>query len=128
MVKTLVRWLFTFAVGAAGVMHFLKPDGFVSIVPAYLPNPLLLVQISGAAEIAGALGLQTPWPKLRRAAAIGLMLLFVSVFPANLYQAMHDIPINGKHISPVILWGRLFLQPILIWLVWWCTTPPKAER
>ena len=48
----------------AGILHFLRPDGFVRIVPPYLPNPLLLVQLSGAAEIAGALGLLVPATRL----------------------------------------------------------------
>jgi uncharacterized membrane protein len=126
--KLFVRWLFTLAVGTSGVLHMIKPAGFVAIVPASFPSPLLLVYVSGVAELAGAVGLQVPWPGLRRWASFGLMALFVAVFPANVNMALHDLPMGGEHLSPAVLWGRLALQPVLIWLAWWCTSRSRAAR
>jgi uncharacterized membrane protein len=126
--KLVVRWLFTLAVGTAGVLHLVRPDGFVAIVPAWLPSPQWLVYFSGVAEIAGAVGLQAPWPDLRPYASYGLVALFIAVFPANVNMAMNDIPMNGKAVPPLLLWGRLPLQAILIWLAWWCTSRPAATR
>ena len=42
---------------AIGIAHFRSPDGFVEIIPAFLPFPLLLVYLSGAMEIAGGLAM-----------------------------------------------------------------------
>lgn len=106
---------------AVGVMHFVKPGFFVSIVPAWLPAPLLLVLVSGAAEIAGGLGLLHP--STRGWAGLGLMALYVAVFPANVNQALHHIPVNGQTVPPLLLWGRLLLQPVFIAWAWWCSRP-----
>ena len=56
--------------GAAGVFHFLGHRFFERIVPPWVPNAALAVQISGVAELAGAIGLL--WPKTRRAAESGV--------------------------------------------------------
>ena len=55
-----LRVLLAVAMMAVGVLHFVQPAPFVAIVPQLLPAPLALVLISGAAEIAGGLGLLIP--------------------------------------------------------------------
>src|SRR5258708_22265585 len=47
-------------------------------------------------EILGGLGLLVPWA--RRAAAWGLVALYVAVFPANLNMALHQIR-SEEHTS-----------------------------
>jgi uncharacterized membrane protein len=119
----------------AGSLHFLSPGPYLKIMPPYLPWHSLLVQVSGAAEIAGGLGLLVP--RLRRPAAWGLVALLIAVFPANLYMATANIPMGSAPMSLVLLWGRLPLQAVLIWWVLACTqprliinvaTPPKNSR
>ena len=51
----------------AGWQHFRIPETYVKIIPPGLPWRTAAVYISGAAEIAGGLGLLIP--ALRRAAA-----------------------------------------------------------
>ncbi|MFD2786853.1 DoxX family protein [Hymenobacter rubripertinctus] len=99
----------------AGLMHFLRPEGFLRIVPPYLPHPLLLVHLSGAAEIAGALGLLVP--ATRRWAAWGLIALLVAVFPANVY--MLQTGGAGMVVPEWALWVRLPLQLVLLGWAWW---------
>ncbi len=74
-----------------------------------------MVDISGAAEMAGGIGLLIP--VLRRAAAWGLVALLIAVFPANIYMAMDNIQFTARPLSPALLWGRLLLQPLFIWWV-----------
>ena len=71
----------------AATAHFAEPrrSGLVAIVPPRLPRPDLVVTASGALELAGAVGLLIP--PLRTAAAIGLALLLLAVFPANVRAA-----------------------------------------
>jgi len=104
----------------AGVGHFTNEAFFVRIVPPWLPNALLMVQISGVAEIAGGLGILIP--QLRRAAGIGLIALLIAVFPANLHMAVH--PEQFADIAPPgMLYFRLPLQLVgLVW-TWWATKP-----
>src|SRR3954451_3039095 len=108
--KNVARFLLALFVGFAGVTHFTSPAFYVSIVPASLPRPELLVQLSGIAELAGAIGLLIP--ATRRLAGIGLIALFVAVFPANVNMAIHQLPFEGRPVAPALLWGRLFLQPL----------------
>ena len=100
---------------AAGVLHFLRPDAYVRIMPPYLPAPRALVFASGAAEIAGGLGLW--FGRLRPAAAWGLAALLVAVLPANVEMARR--PALAPGIPAWALWARLALQPLLIALVLW---------
>jgi uncharacterized membrane protein len=99
----------------SGMLHFVKPELFRQIVPPALPNPALLVAISGAAEIAGAVGLCLP--VTRRSAALGLVALLFAVFPANVYMALaHE---RFARVAPAwILFARLPLQAVLIAWVW----------
>ncbi len=108
----------------SGVLHFLRPEPFVRIVPPVLPTPVLLVYLSGCAEILGAMGLQIS--RFRNAAGWGLVALLVAVFPANVFM-LTTHPYIGELLVPTwILWLRLPLQFALIYLVWWCTRPQPA--
>src|SRR5687767_6281857 len=117
--RSLLRWLLALAMITVGVAHFVMPAPFVRIVPAALPHPLLLVYLSGAAEIAGGLGLLAPWAGVRRAAAWGLVALYIAVFPANLNQAWNGVQFEGgRPIAAWILWARLPFQALFIYWAW----------
>ena len=127
VVKTVLRWLMTVLMTFVGVMHFVKPAGFVAIVPAQLPAPLLLVQVSGVAEILGGLGLILP--QTRRLAAWGLIALYIAVFPANVNAAVNHLPLDGRPVAPALLWARLPLQLVLIaWAYWYTRPTPVTSR
>ncbi|HEX8425018.1 DoxX family protein [Hymenobacter sp.] len=99
----------------AGILHFVAPAPYLRIMPPYLPAPLLLVYLSGAAEVAGGIGLLLP--ATRRLASWGLILLLVAVFPANVYMLQtHGL---GPSVPLWVLWLRLPLQPLLmVWVYW----------
>ena len=108
-----LRGVLAVSMVAVGVLHFVNPEPFVRIVPSMLPAPLALVYVSGAFEIAGGLGLLVA--RLRRAAAYGLIALYVAVFPANVNMAIHRIPLQGTTPPPVwALWLRLPFQAVFI--------------
>ncbi len=112
---------------AGGVGHFLSPDKYLAIMPPFLPRPAALVFISGAAEIAGALGVLLT--TTRKFAALGLMMLLIAVFPANIYAAFHGMGIGGRAIPPWLLWARLPLQAVLIaWVYFACWREPRVPR
>ena len=108
---------------AAGALHFVATQLYLRAMPGYLPAPRALVLVSGAAEIAGGIGVMLP--STRRAAAWGLVLLLVAVFPANVWMAMH--PERFAEIPQWALWARLPLQVPLIWWAWRFTkTEPQV--
>ncbi|MGA2600275.1 MAG: DoxX family protein [Bryobacteraceae bacterium] len=109
---------------AAGSLHFIKPAPYLRIMPPYIPWHVFMVQASGVLEILGGLGLLAA--KTRRAAAWGLAALLIAIFPANIYMATNPLEAGAASIAPVIRWGRLPLQPLLIWWILWCTRPRLA--
>lgn len=65
-----------------GVLHFVAPKPFDTIVPAELPGSQRFYTLgSGAAEV--AVGGLLVVPRTRRVGALAAVALFVSVFPAN---------------------------------------------
>ena len=101
----------------AGTLHFVRPQMYDALVPPWaapglLPSVRSVTLLSGAAEVAGGLGLL--FPLTRPAARWGLALLLLAVFPANLSMAQQP----EKYGLPAwALWARLPLQPLLIWWV-----------
>jgi uncharacterized membrane protein len=102
----------------AGGLHFIKTATYLRIMPPYVPWHLAMVRISGVCEILGGVGLLLP--QTRRAAAWGLIALLIAVFPANLYMATNPMEAGAASIAPVLRWGRLPLQVVLVWWLLWC--------
>jgi uncharacterized membrane protein len=123
MVRRTMRYLLGGALILAGANHFRMPAFYVSIMPDYLPWHLVLVYLSGIAEIVvGALLL---FEFSRRFAAWSAFALFIAVFPANLQMALHTE--LYPQFSPVALWLRLPLQAVLLAWAYWLTRPASEE-
>jgi uncharacterized membrane protein len=106
---------------AAGTLHFLRPEMYERIMPEYLPAHRELVLVSGAAEIAGGVGVALS--QTRHAAGIGLVALLLAVFPANVNMAANSE--QFRSIAPALLWARLPLQGLLIWWALRATRRPR---
>ena len=106
------RWLFA-GILVSGILHLAMSRLYARIIPPIFPRPILLVLISGAAEILGGAGLLVP--RFRRPAAYGLAILLVAVYPANIYMAVYHIPSSGLIGNRWLQWLRLPLQLPLIW-------------
>ena len=92
-----------------------------------MPRPELVIAVTGAAEIAGALALAQPWsPALRRAAGIGLALYALCVFPANIHHMLMDMARDQPRLGWAYHGPRMLLQPLLIWLALWSSR--RARR
>lgn len=113
----------------AGLMHFRAPKLFAGIVPRRLPRPLLLVYLSGVAEV--VLGVGVLFRRTRRLSAWGIVALLVAVFPANVNMAVNtllpeSVPERAEGVARVALWLRLPLQAVLVLWAWWYTRPPSS--
>ena len=100
-----------------GIKHFIEPEYFLSIVPPYLPYHLELVYISGLFEI--LFGLLILFPKYRYYGAIGLILLLVAVFPANIYLAQSKEAQEAIGATQEIATWRLPIQGVLMWIAYY---------
>ncbi len=108
--------------------HFssMKYD-LAAMMPDPLPDNIWIIYLTGVFEIAGAIGLLVP--RTRRLAGIGLVLLLVAMFPANVNAALEGIPLGGE--APTPLWLRTPMQILFIGMVWWASIkerPAEAGR
>jgi uncharacterized membrane protein len=115
--QTGARWVLALFFIIAGVNHFLAPEIYLGMMPAWLPFKDAANVISGAAEILGGTGLLIP--RFRRAAAWGLIALLVAIFPANLQVALQGSMPGLDNAPAWLLWMRLPFQFVFIAWVWW---------
>jgi uncharacterized membrane protein len=115
--RLLLAGIFVFA----GMMHFIIPASYVSIMPPWLPWHRGLVYLSGVLEIAGGVGLLVP--RTRRAAGIGLILLLIAVWPANLQMVLNARAVGVPSWHEALLWLRLPLQLLLMVWAWRAARP-----
>jgi uncharacterized membrane protein len=70
----------------SGTLHVVRPRPFERVVPRRLPGKRALVHVSGALEVACAVGLVHR--RTRRFAGWASTALLVGVFPANVQMAL----------------------------------------
>jgi uncharacterized membrane protein len=101
----------------AGINHFLNPNFYLSIIPAWLPFPVFLNGVAGVSEaLAGVLFLI---PKTRLVGAWFLISILLAVMPVNVNMAINGAPADFPLPTTAwTLWLRLPLQFLLIWLVY----------
>ncbi|PAU95284.1 hypothetical protein CK503_03560 [Aliifodinibius salipaludis] len=101
-----------------GILHFVKPKLFTGIMPDYIPYHLMMVYVSGAAEVLGGLGIL--FERTQVWAGWGLILLLVAVFPANINMTVESIQKSGyTSLYSMVTILRLPLQFVLIYWVYW---------
>jgi len=84
-----------------------RPD-LIQMVPPIFPRPDLLVTGTGVIEIVGVIALMIP--SVAHYAALGLSLLLIAVFPANVHAARRRLTITGRQV-PTLL-PRTLLQVV----------------
>jgi uncharacterized membrane protein len=87
----------------------------IRMVPPQLPQAAFLVTLTGILESAGAAGLLTPG--FVRPAAYCLIVLLLTMFPANVRAAREKLFVAGRPAMPLSL--RLPLQIFWIGALWW---------
>jgi uncharacterized membrane protein len=102
----------------AGINHFWHPDGYIAIIPPYIPYPVLMNTLAGIFEILFALMLI--WPATRPWAVYGIILMLAAFLPVHIDMALHaPFKLGNITVTPLIAWLRLALQPALMLWVWW---------
>ena len=108
----------------AGLNHFIQPEFYIAMIPPYLPAPEALNIISGLAEVAGGIGVLIP--RLKKFAGIGLLLLLLAVFPANIHMALNEVkPPGMDDLQPWMAWARLPFQFVFFYWVYALTIKEK---
>ena len=118
------RWALSLMLLFTASAHFapiVRPD-IVAMVPPSLPDPALLVTITGVLEILAAIGIQVP--ATRRIAGVCLIVLLIALFPANVSAAARHVPLGERPPTPVAI--RLPMQVLFIAVAWWTTRPRRT--
>ena len=96
----------------SGVLHLIRPEVFLPLIPRGLPAPETIVAVSGVAELVCAAGLVSG----RSWAGPASAALLVAVFPGNIQFALDqaaDPAADARLVAGA--WLRLLLQVPLIW-------------
>ena len=107
--RSVGSWVVISAFLASGIFHLVNPSGFLFLLPDWAPEPILLIYLSGVAEIIAAVGLllRQTW------APIFTALVLLAVWPANWWFAIDALSTNPD--IALAAWLRLPLQIPLIW-------------
>ncbi len=98
----------------AGILHFLKPEPYLRIMPDFIPLQKAMVYISGAFEILGGVGFLIA--DFRIIAGWCLIVLLFAVFPANINMFVKGYK---KHRFSLFTWIALIRLPIQFVLMFW---------
>jgi uncharacterized membrane protein len=109
---------------AAGMNHFVNPMVYLPMIPPFLPAPNVLNALSGGAEM--ILAMMLIRPEVRSIGAWGVILLLISVFPANIYMYTQGGAAYG--VPDWVLLVRLPLQLIMIAWAYWHTKNLELDR
>ena len=119
-IKTVLLYAMGVFFVVAGVNHFLNADFYLQLMPPYLPWHSELVALSGVAEILCGVGVVIPQTRVMAAWATSALL--IAVFPANIHNAMNDVPMVGAEQGGGIAnWVRLPFQAVFVAWAWWYT-------
>ena len=94
----------------AGISHFIQSGFFLKITPKWVPYPELTNFVVGAVE--ALLGMVLWVGELRSSVAMGVILLLLAVFPANVYH-FQKARRKGQHVMETAI--RLPFQALLIY-------------
>jgi uncharacterized membrane protein len=94
----------------AGISHFKNPKFFIKITPKWVYRPKAVNVLIGFIEIVLAIGLVIN--QTRSLASVGVIVLLILVFPANIYHFQLSLK-NKRNILLTFL--RLPIQLLLIY-------------
>ena len=115
--KIITIYIMSFGYTYVGVRHFIDPDFFLHIMPNYLEYHLELVYLTGVAEI--IFGIMLIFNQTRKIGSIGLIILLILVFPANIHLVESELSQSILEVSKEQTIIRLPFQGLLLILAYW---------
>ncbi|PSR53584.1 DoxX family protein [Adhaeribacter arboris] len=109
--KNLSLYLMVLLYVGAGIVHFLRPKMYLTIMPPWLPFPRFLILMSGICEV--VFGLLLIPAQTRPLGAWLIIALLIAVFPANVQMTLQYTELHRAGWQ--LTWLRLPLQAVLIW-------------
>jgi uncharacterized membrane protein len=100
-----------------------------AMLPSSIPYSTEIIYLTGVLELLGAIGVWVP--KLMKLTGACLILMAISLLPANIYSAINHVDFGGHENGVVYLLLRVPFQFFLIWWTYyatgqqWFTKQPK---
>lgn len=99
--------------------HFIKTEEMAAMLPAFVPNRVAIIVVTGILELLGASGV---WiPRLMRITGWCIMLMLIGFLPANIYSAINRVDFGGHGSGPAYLLVRIPFQFFVIWWAYFAT-------
>jgi uncharacterized membrane protein len=104
----------------AGTLHFTSPDGYIKIIPDYLPFKGVLNSIAGVCEVGFALLLIVP--KTRPYGAWGIVLMLFAFMPVHINMIVNaPMQVGSLLVTRTIAWIRIPFQVLFVLWAYWYT-------
>ncbi|WP_425638899.1 DoxX family protein [Algoriphagus yeomjeoni] len=114
-IKSIALYIMAIFYILAGLNHFINPEGYMRLIPEYLPNHFLLNLMAGICEVSFGIGLLIP--KARPLASWGIIIMLIAFIPTHVYFIqLNSCVENGLCLPPWTGWFRLvIIHPLLIY-------------
>ncbi|HTE08930.1 MAG TPA: hypothetical protein VK628_09185 [Flavitalea sp.] len=109
--------------------HFMFAKGMAMILPNPIPFKMEIVYLTGLLEVAAAIGLMLA--RFRKLTAWLLVIFFITIIPANIYEAIHHVDIETATYTgggPAGLWYRIPVQFLFIAIVYFSAIGNKQDN
>ena len=99
--------------------HFMSTEEMSAMLPSSIPYRIEIIYLTGVLELLGAIGVW--FPNLMKLTGICLILMAISLLPANIYSAINHVDFGGHENGMVYLLLRVPFQFFLIWWTYYAT-------
>ena len=119
MIATIARLILAVFLLIAGAGHFIATAEFTAQVPPWMPQPEVVVYVSGVVELVLGIALIVA---RRRLPIVGWIaaVFFIVIFPGNVWQYLEGRDAFGLDTDAARAL-RLIFQPVLVVWALWCT-------
>lgn len=106
--------------------HFVRTEEMAAMLPLFVPYRVGLIYFTGILEMLGAIGV---WiPSLTRLTGLLLIVMLISLLPANIYSAINRVDFGGHSAGPMYLLVRIPFQLLAIWWTYFATEQNRFQR
>jgi uncharacterized membrane protein len=109
-----------------GILHIVKPEELSYMIEGILPYAVLIVYLTGAAEI--ILAILLLFPRYQKITAWVIIAYLIAVFPANINVALSNPPPGELPANPWYVWTRLLFQPVYILWVYYSAIKQRKNQ
>lgn len=97
-----------------GIAHFTSTDLMIEMMPDFLPYKRETIYLTGILELLAVIGLLIY--KTAKLTAVLLVILFISILPANIIGSLKQVNLGGMENGAMYL---LFRIPLQIFFIAW---------